>query len=183
MKILILENDQYLVESKTVPIVGRHYSLEDATHGSNAQNSAFHALISEFYRWMLSSNEFVYEIDSITYDFSCPDWLTLKDIFKRKYGAGFESFVFVEMHEPVMGAEFITKPKIMDAKKYSDIPEAIRKDPDYKSLIRGRLKSWACYTKKQRMNLLDNTINIMKLSKCDSKKFHEILDGLEEVKS
>ena len=34
-----------LVKEKTMPEVGKYYYLEDATHGSAAQNKAFHALV------------------------------------------------------------------------------------------------------------------------------------------
>lgn len=178
MKILILENDGYLVESKDAPIVGRHYSLEDAESGSKAQNKAFHALISELYKWMLSQDKFVHQNGNVVYDFSCSDWLELKNIFKKKYGAGFESFIYVGM---VWDENFTCEhPEIMDAKTYDQIPESVRNDSEYKTLIRGRLKSWADYTKKQRMKLLDTTINIMDHIGVDSKKYLEIIDGMEE---
>ncbi len=174
MKILILENSEYAVSSKTVPIVGRYYSLEDAESGSSAQNKAFHALITEFYKWMLGNNEFVLEIDNITYDLSCPDKDTLKNIFKKKYGAGFESFVYAQ-YDNVSNRVIIKA-----ADTYEQIPSTVKDDKDFRLLIRGKLKSWGVYTKKQRTTLLQVTIDLMKSVGVDSKKFHEILDGMEK---
>ena len=48
MKILILPDSSYSVESKVSPDVGRYYTLEDAVFGTGAQNRAFHSLLGAF---------------------------------------------------------------------------------------------------------------------------------------
>ena len=166
MKILILEKEQYLVESKDSPIIGRHYNLEDSETGTAAQNKAFHALIQEYFKIGMHS----YKADNIA-DF--------KNHIKRNLGAGFEAYVYVEIKKPVMGMENLDRPIIKDAAKYLDIPEEIRKDPYFKELIRGRLKSWSNYTKKQRQKTMDNLIAEMLAAGVNSKKFNEIMEGME----
>ena len=166
MKILILDNDKYMLESKETPIVGRHYNLEDAESGTQAQNKAFHALIQEYYITGMSS----YIADSL------PDF---KKQIKKYLGAGFESYIYVEIHQPVMGLEELNRPVIRDAKKYEDIPEEVRKDEHYKELIRGKLKSWSDYIKKQRRSTMSNLITEMLAAGVNTGKFNEIMEGLE----
>jgi hypothetical protein len=43
-----------------------------------------------------------------------------------------------------------------------------------------RLKSWSDYTKAERMSTIDNLISEMFQAGVNSKKFHEILKGMEE---
>ena len=166
MKILILEKDQYLVESKDSPIIGRHYNLEDSETGTAAQRKTVHALMSEYFKTGMHS----YKADNIK---------EFKKQIKKYLGAGFESFIYVEIKKPVMGLETLNRPAIKDAKKYEDIPEEIRKDPYFKELIRGKLKSYTDYTKKQAKNLLDNLIAEMLAAGVNSKKFNEIMEGME----
>lgn len=47
------------------------------------------------------------------------------------------------------------------------------------SHVMGKLKSWARYTKKERMNAIDSLVAEMHQSGVTSKKFDEILTGLE----
>jgi len=162
MKILILENDQYMVESKDIPIIGRKYNLEDAVSGTAAQNKAFHALLNEYY---ISGMHSYGKIDLVQF----------KKLIKKNLGAGFESFIYVEIDYNTFGQ----KPQIKDAKTYLDIPLEIRQNPDMKDIIRGKLKSWADYTKKERMKTMDNLISEMKQVGINSAKFEEILDGME----
>lgn len=137
--------------------VGRTYSIEEAEKGTNNQNSAFHALCTEYYKSGLHSYS--------------NDFKTFKDHIKKDLGQGFNSFIYVELID--------NKPIIKDAKKYEDIPEEIRKDQDFKNLIRGKLKSWSDYTKKQRKDTIGNLISEMRLTGVNSKKFDEIIKGME----
>ena len=159
MKILILPDDQYLIESKTAPIVGRHYSLEDAVSGTAQQNKAFHSLITEYYKSGMHSYDNV-------------DLVEFKKLIKKNLGAGFESFVYVEMDE--------SYPIIRDCKTYEEIPLSIRKNYRMKSMIRGKLKSWADYTKRQRQKTMDNLISEMQQVGVNTKHFMEILEGMED---
>jgi hypothetical protein len=161
MKITITAPGQYMEASKEIPIVGRSYNLEDAATGTDAQNRAFHALVQEY--WI-----------SGAHSYSVSSFEEFRNIIKRNLGAGFEAFIYVEV---VAG-----RPVIRDAKKYQDIPAAIRRDPDMKKMVRGRLKSWAHYTKNERRHTIDGLIAEMHQVGVNSKKFQEILEGMEEEK-
>ncbi len=165
MKIQILENEQYMVESKDKPVIGRHYSLEDSVSGTQAQNKAFHALITEYYKSGMHSYDKV-------------DLVQFKKLIKKNLGVGFESFIYVTISH----SHGVYIPIIHDAKIYDDIPERVRKDPDHRQTIRGKLKSWSDYTKKERMKTMDNLISEMHQVGVNTKKFMEILEGLEEKK-
>ena len=171
MKILILEHDRFMVESKDAPVLGNRYILEDAINGTQAQNKTLHALIQCLYKWMLSINTFQFEIDSIYYDFRCPDYLILKDVFKMRYGAGADHYEYVNDNL-----------EIINVKKLEDIPLTVVTDftSGNKKRVKKILKSWSKYTKKQRTDLIETTLCIMKLIGVDSKKFAEILEGMEE---
>lgn len=171
MQILILEYDRFMVESKDVPIPGRKYILEDYGNGTQAQNKTFHALISCLFKYMLSINQYQFEIDEIYYDFRYPDWLVLKDVFKMKYGAGADHYEYASDN-----LEIIT------VKKLEDIPDKVIKDftTGNNKRIKKILKSWSLYTKKQRIDLIETTLNLMKSIGVDSNKFYEILKGMEK---
>jgi hypothetical protein len=142
--------------SKDEPIVGRCYSLEDASNGTQAQGRAFHALLGLYY----SSRAWSYEGSGYnlgaTYD-------EFRNMIKRKLGAGFVSYIYVAGDPPT----------IHDAKELSDIPPGTPR-----SLIRGRLKSWGDYTKKERMTTMDKLIAEMHETGVNSPRFQEILEGM-----
>ena len=171
MKIQILPNEEYLMESKDCPTIGRSYFLEDAETGTGKQNRAFHGLIQEYWK----SRQHSYKVDSFG-DF--------RNQIKLSLGQGFESYVYAEIVviENVFNGHIdkIYRPKIRFAKKFMEIPEHIRKDPDMKEMIRGKLKSWADYTKKQRISCIDNLITEMDEAGVNTKKYHEIREGMEE---
>jgi hypothetical protein len=163
MKILITEVGHYSVESQDFPEVGRYYNLEDAVEGTRAQGKTFHALIKV---WWESGQH--------------PKWgggpfADFKDLIKRDLGAGFESFVYATID---INPDGFYRPRIHTAKTFEEVPEHIRKDPDMKLMIRGRLKSWADYTKKERQKTIDNVIDDMLANGVSSKKFDEILKGI-----
>ena len=156
MKILITE-DGYMEQSSDLPVVGRSYILEDATTGSSAQNKAAHALIQEYFKSGCYSDE----VDT---------WLELRNKLKIRLGEGFEAFVYVDIKKSY---------RLQDAKNYKDIPLHVRSLPERNLLIRGRLKSWADYTMKQRKNFIDNLIAEMDTAKVQTKKYYEIREGME----
>ena len=166
MMILITAPGEYLLQTKTEPIVGRVYSLEDQTRGTAAQNNAFHALISEYYNSGAWSYQGACYTTGATYD-------EFRNLIKRNLGAGFEAFVYIDYVD--------NKAIICDAKTIQDIPESVRRDPDRKSLIRGRLKSWADYTKKERRETMDKLIAEMHQVGVNTPKFQEILQGMEDM--
>jgi hypothetical protein len=158
MKIKIGAGNEYTIIGQDAPIEGRIYNLEDAETGSEAQNKAFHALIQEYFKSGASS----YEATNLA-DF--------KNCIKRNLGAGFEAFVYAIVVDG--------KAIIRDAKTYTEIPEEVRADPNLKSYVRGRLKSWTDYTKKERRETMDRLISEMHQSGVMSKKFMEIIEGME----
>ena len=102
----------------------------------------------------------------------------LKNNIKKTLGAGFESFVYVEIAFNTQREEKHF-PVIKDAKTFNDIPEGVRNDPELKSLARGRLKSWSKYSKKERTSTIDNLITEMIEAGVNSKKFEEIIEGMK----
>jgi hypothetical protein len=131
------------------PEVGKRYYLTDAESGTEAQNKAFHALVQEYFK-------------SGCHSYTCSSWQELKDFIKRDMGAGFESFVYADesgMHE---------------VKTKEEIPAGTPR-----THIRGKLKSWGKYTKKERRETMDLLISTMIQVGVNSKKFNEILDGME----
>jgi hypothetical protein len=151
--------DGYLARSEDKPIVGRVYNLEDAKHGTGAQNRAFHALIGEYWR-------------SGQHSYTAKNFADFRNQIKRHLGAGFEAFVYATIDDG--------KPVIHDAATFDEIPAAVRHDPDLKKLVRGRLKSWADYRKKERIDTLNNLISEMLQAGVNTKKFYEIMHGMED---
>ena len=135
--------------SGDAPVIGRKYLLEDATDGTQAQNKAFHALVQEFFK-------------SGCHSYNCKTWLELREYLKRDIGAGFESYVYAD------------ETGIHKVKNKEEIPEGV---PLTHTL--GKLKSWANYPKTERRNTLDNLISMMHQSGVQTKKFFEILEGME----
>jgi len=148
MTIIQITPEGYIVLSGDAPEQGRKYSLEDTETGTAAQNKAFHALCQEFYV-------------SGCHSYNCASWLELKEYIKRDLGAGFASFVYADetgMHE---------------VKTQSDIPAGTPS-----THMRGKLKSWADYSKKERRETMDNLISTMIQAGVKSRKFDEILGGM-----
>jgi hypothetical protein len=160
MKILITESGQYLCESREEPVVGRRYTLEDAATGTTAQSNAFHALMAEYFRSGCHS----YEATSME---------AFKKEIKRSLGpeSKYEAFVYVDPDEPGM--------TMRDAEQWMDIPEHVRNHPEKRLLIRGRLKSWSDYSKKERRETMDRLISEMHQAGVQTTRFHEILEGME----
>jgi len=157
--IIIKTGGEYETVSKTQPVVGRTYTLEDAATGTTAQNKAFHALIGEYWK-------------SGCHSYKADNFDDFRNQIKRALGAGFEAFVYAVILDG--------KPVILDAPTYQDIPPEVRRDPALKQLVRGRLKSWADYTKLERRETMDKLISEMMQAGVQTPKFYEILEGLEE---
>jgi hypothetical protein len=158
MKILITGTETF-TPITGLPEVGRYYNLEDAATGTGAQNRAFHALCQEYWK---SGCHPKYE----------GGFSEFRDLVKRDLGAGFSEYVYATIKDG--------KPRIYRVKTFSEIPEEIREDPDMRKMIRGKLKSWGEYTKKERQETMDRLIDDMVSNGVQSKKFFEILEGMEE---
>ena len=139
-------------------IIGRYYQTEEISEGTLKQNSTFHALCQEFMR-------------SGCHSYTVKSFDDFKKFIKRDYGAVYESYVCIEETE-----EGLIKKRV---KKYEDLPECIAVDKDGKDMVWGELKSWKKYTKKQRMETIDRLIAAMIQYGVNTKKFHEILEGME----
>jgi len=163
MKILITEPGRYIEQSKDAPEVGRAYNLEDATTGTGAQGRTFEALVMVYWKAGVHPK----------YG-GCP-YEEFRDQIKRTLGAGFAYYVYADIVDG--------KPKIYKVKKFDEIPDHVRQDPDMQDMIRGRLKSRAHYTKKELQKTIDALIDDMLAAGVANKKFDEILNGLEERKN
>jgi hypothetical protein len=151
--IIQITPDGYITLSGTPPVVGRKYTLEDAETGTAAQNKAFHALIAEYWRTGMHS----YNVK--TFD-------QFRDMIKRDLGAGFESFIY---------ADYTGMHKVQTVE---EIPAGIDR-----RFILGKLKSWADYTKKERRESLDRLIAEMEQAGVNSRKYQEIIAGMNENKA
>jgi hypothetical protein len=160
MKILILPGDAYQTESTDRPIEGHRYTLEDDASGTGAQNRAFHALLQEYYK----SGLFSWQVTGFD---------QFRDYVKKFLGAGFESYAYAEIVDgkPVL--------KVVDGK--DKVPNEYWKDPRLSEFVRGRLKSWTDYTKKERKSTIDMLIADMKHKGVNGKKFDQILEGMQNI--
>jgi hypothetical protein len=165
MKIRILPDETYEVMSKAKPVIGGVYNLEDAKNGTSAQRAAFHALLNVYY----NSGLWSYEGSGYNKGATLEEF---KKLIKRKLGAGFERYVYIEMVDGW--------PRIAECEKREDIPKYILSDPDKANYIRGILKSWADYTKTEARLTMDNLISEMHQVGVNSPKFYEILEGMEK---
>jgi len=161
MTIIIKTGGEYEAISKSLPVVGRTYTLEDAATGTTAQNKFFHALITEY--WRLGCHSY-----------PATSFEEFRNMIKRSLGAGFEAFVYAEITDG--------HPVIKDAPTYNDIPIEVRRDPQLKKIVRGRLKSWGSYNKKERTETIDRLVAEMIQAGCNSSRFREIMDGAEALK-
>ena len=171
MKIMILEDERYQAISADTPTIGRRYYLEDATEGTQEQNKAFHALVKEYWK------------SGVHPKYGGDDYSSFRDKIKRDLGEGFEAFVYAHLEAVGVGKLGHYRAVIKQVKKYEEIPQEIREDPSRAEMIQGKLKSWSNYTVKQRMRLIDTLIDDVKANGVDTKKFDEILEGMQDEQS
>lgn len=161
MKVLISDDNSFTVVAGKAPAVGRHYVLEEAETATAEQGRAFHALAQEFWRTGLHS------YDAANFD-------EFRNLIKRDLGAGFESFLYAYVDD-----DGVQQRKVAT---YAEVPAEIRKNPRVASMVYGKLKSWAEYTKKERTETIDRLISTMHQAGVNSPKFAEILEGLGGAK-
>lgn len=152
------------------PAPGFKYYLEDATSGTGAQNKAFHALLNAFWYWMNRTDSFVFEDADRVINFRTPSAMDFREFFKYKHGAGFSHVEFVN---DKMGMERV--------KTLEEVPQYALDDfnSGNRARVKGVLKSWSEYTKRERRLTIDNLFWAVSISKCDDKKVHEIMDGMQ----
>ena len=145
--------------------IGKWYEVKDAAEGTEAQNKAFHALLQEYF----VSGLFSYPAKSID---------ELKKYIKKNHGAGFDYYIAA-----VQSKAYPTAGEVVQ-KKFATKEEASKHATWFgrSQAVFGHLKSWSKYTKAERMGALDGLISEMLQAGCNSKKFEEILEGMEELK-
>jgi hypothetical protein len=151
--VILITPDGYYVESGDAPEVGRKYALELADTPTQRQNKAFHALLMEY--WVSGAHSYI-----------AKNYEEFRDFIKRDLGAGFCLY-----HWFYWDGEKIVKGK---CKNRSDIPKCAE--------IIGKLKSWSDYTKKERTETIDRLIAEMIQAGVNTRKFSEILEGMEAEK-
>lgn len=159
MKVCIIAPGAFKPLDSDQPVIGQIYHLEPTMTGTEAQNKAFHALLGEYWKSGCSSHQ-------------AKDFDQFRDIIKRDLGEGFESYFYVDLDEA-------GKPRAFKVGTKEEIPDYIRKSPDFSKMAYGKLKSWSDYTKKQRRETMDKLISEMHQTGVQSNKFTEILSGLE----
>ena len=153
------------------PKEGLLYLLEDATSGTAAQNKAFHSLLGAFWQWMFNTDSFQFEDNGKIFDLSTPDRDSFKDFFKSKYGAGFTHIQYVNDHNGMSKVD-----------KLKDVPLYALNDfnAGNRERVKGVLKSWAKYTKLEKMSAIATLERLISISGCNDRKVEEILGGMEK---
>ena len=149
----------FMFSPSNQPLVGKAYNLEPYSEGTAEQNRAIHALIGEFWKSGLHPS-----LGGEPYE-------TLRNWIKKELGAGMEKFFYGYFEGDNMQKG--------ECKTWDEIPIKCRQlyKAD-KAFIVGKLKSMSKYTKKQRMELIDRLIDNMIACGVNSKKFKEIIEGL-----
>jgi hypothetical protein len=156
MKILITGDNTFTGEKLTI---GAYYECELADSGTNAQNAAYWALLSVYFR----SGLFSYPARNIE---------ELHNHIKKNLGLGFESYVYVEQKENGFFRG--------EAKSLDELPPGVARDGDGKKMVWGRLKSWSKYGKRARRETMEGLIAEMDMAGVRTKKYFEILDGMRK---
>ena len=139
--------------SGKAPEVGREYTLEDATSGTNAQNRFFHLLLRIYF----TSGCFSDDVNT---------FYELRQQVLRRLGKGFEKFLYVDKE----GNLQVTKDP-------SEIPPELLSSPEEKRKhVRAQLYSWTSYSLKERQYTVKALIAEMKMTGVSGKEFEDILE-------
>jgi hypothetical protein len=149
--IVLITDTGYILEAGESPKVGKKYSLEEADTPTQRQNKAFHALVQEY--WTTGAHSY-----------PAKTFIEFRDFIKRDLGAGFESYVYA------------TPEGIKKAKSLDEIPA----EYNVEGFVLGKLKSWADYTKKERISAIDRLKSEMIQAGVNTRKFQEILEGMSK---
>jgi hypothetical protein len=158
-KIYITENGKFGGDDL---VIGEWYDAEPSATGTERQNKVFHALVGEYFR-------------SGCHSYPARSYDEFRNHIKKNLGAGFESYVYI--------AESPDGFTWGETKHFKDIPANVALDKNGKKLIKGKLKSWADYTKKERTETIDKLIAEMIQAGVNTKKFNEILNGMQEAQT
>lgn len=164
IKITILPDNQFLVDSKQQPKEGMQYSLESLTEGTGAQRRTREKLIMLYWK---SGKHPKYGGDQ--YDI-------FRDKLKRSIGEGFSKYVYGDIYQDKKTGAY--KSRIKQVSKYEEIPLYIREDPELRESILGKLKSFSKYTMKQNQKFIDNIILDMSAARVNDPEYFEMLEGI-----
>ena len=145
MRIRIIDESRYEPIGE-YPAQGVYY-LERYEPGTNEQNRLFHALLTEYF----NSGAYSYDIRTLQ---------EFKNYVKANMGAGYKKFVYVTIEEG--------KTCIYECKTREEIPA--KAQAEY-----GILKSWAEYTKEERIRTIKTLIDEMIFVGVNTLRFYEIL--------
>ncbi len=154
-----------VIESKETPIVGTTYELADYDDPTARQGRTFEALVTEYWRsgaWSYPSSG--YRPGLTLFEF--------RKLIKAKLGPAFEKVIFIN-RETGFWDECATP---------ADLPDYIKTSPDKAKLAYGRLKSRTDWTKKELRNTIDNIITEGNQVGVNTKKWGEIIEGMEKGK-
>ena len=157
MKILITEEGRFVMVSGKPPTVGSKYNLDEADTATDAQNRAFHALLSEYWT-------------SGAHSYRAKTFERFREEVKVKLGVGFEKIVYADIENG--------KAVIFEVKRRDEIPAHILADPDLRRMVLAKPRSWGDYSKKDRTETIDRLITEMQASGVNTKHFQEILAGM-----
>ena len=165
------QGGDYIFKSEgEAPKVGYLYELEDIQEGTKAQNKAFHALLSAFYRWMVKTDIFQFEDNGRIFDFRTPSEHDFREFFKYRYGAGASHYQYVDSDY-----------NMVKVKSLEEIPTDILADrrDNHPNRIKAIVKSWADYTKRERTATIQALIDIIHAVSCHDRRVIEIMEGME----
>lgn len=135
--------------------VGKNYILYDADNHTAQQRKTAHKLISIWFK-------------SGLWNYDTLDYAEFRDHLKKDYGEGFDRYQYADDNY-----------NIIRVKDIAEIPEYILNDlQDHPLRVKGVLKSFTRYTKKQVMEFIDNLINAMISAGVNSKEFSDLMGGL-----
>jgi hypothetical protein len=156
MRILVTSPGEFTGDA-LVP--GKYYEAEPVETPSNRQNSAYFALLTEYFH----SGLFSYPARNID---------ELHRYIKKNLGLGFESYAYVEERENGL---FRGESESLDG-----LPDNVAVDGNGKKMVWGILKSWSKYGKRARRETIDGLIAEMDMAGVRTKKYFEILDGMRK---
>lgn len=161
MKILIIDENNYLCSSNEKPLNQRSYYLEDAEEYTPPMRRLFEALVDIAFK-------------SGLFSYDTMDIHEFREHFKLDYGEGFSRLKYVN-----------DKNQMVEVKHRDDIPDYVALDfaNGNRERIQGIIKSSTAYTKKQFTRMIDNTIDAMHNVGVDSKKFADIIEEITREKN
>lgn len=154
-----------------MPVPLQFYEIKTFKKGSEGQRSAFHALISAFWTWMMDTNTYQFEDGGILYDFRNPNEYLFREQLKFQYGKGAKFYAYWESKES----------RCFYVDSIQDVPDEIllRWRNGEKWLITWKdTISMSEYSKDDYSSLITRFKAIIGASRCNDKKVNEILTGM-----